>query len=176
MTERTGPAVAPVRAVARQAGAIAELLDVMWEQDRNDGPPPYISVSQLRVMYLVDRENGIRMRALTRLLGASPPSITRLVDRLQALGFVERRPCPDSRREVLLGVTLAGRRHLAQVRGRRDRLLLQALDSVPCHQRAALAEGLAGLQQALAGHPMLRLAAEDARPEVSGCLRHRRTP
>ncbi|MET7355211.1 MarR family winged helix-turn-helix transcriptional regulator [Streptomyces mirabilis] len=64
----------------------------MWERDRNDAPPPYISVSQLRVMYIVDRENGIRMRALTRLLGAVPPSVCHLVDRLHALGFVERRP------------------------------------------------------------------------------------
>ncbi|MCT9004621.1 MarR family winged helix-turn-helix transcriptional regulator [Streptomyces rhizosphaerihabitans] len=122
MTERTSPGFDPVRATARQAGGIAELLDVMWEQDRNDGPPPYISAYQLRVMYLVDRDNGIRMRALTRLLGASAPSVSRLVDRLQALGFVERRPCPDSRREVTLCVTHAGRKHLAQVRERRDQL------------------------------------------------------
>ncbi|WP_254650909.1 helix-turn-helix domain-containing protein [Streptomyces sp. GbtcB7] len=31
------------------------------------------------------------MRALTRLLGAAPPSVCRPVDRLKALGFVERR-------------------------------------------------------------------------------------
>ncbi|MER7982600.1 MarR family transcriptional regulator [Streptomyces sp. NPDC095817] len=164
MSERTSPGFDPVRATARQAGSLAELLDVLWEQDRNDGPPPYISVSQLRVMYLVDRESGMRMRALTRLLGASPPSVSRLVDRLQALGFVERRPCPDSRREVLLGVTHAGRKHLARVRERRDQLLLQALHALPGHQRAALAEGLAGLQQALAGHPMLRIVAEEVPP------------
>lgn len=96
MPERISSSFDPVRAAARQASSIAELLDVMWEQDRNDGPPPYLSVSQLRVMYIVDHENGIRMRALTRLLGASPPSVCRLVD---------RRPCPVSRREVTLCVT-----------------------------------------------------------------------
>ncbi|MEU0782633.1 MarR family transcriptional regulator [Streptomyces sp. NPDC006173] len=164
MTEHTGPGFGLLRSAARRAGSIAELLDVMWEQDRNDGRPPYISVSQLRVLYIADRENGIRMRALTRLLGASPPSASRLIDRLQALGFVERRPSPDSRREVVLCVTHAGREHLARVRERRDRLLLQALDSMPGHQRAALAEGLAGLQQALTDHPMLRLLAEDVPP------------
>ncbi|MCX4437704.1 MarR family winged helix-turn-helix transcriptional regulator [Streptomyces mirabilis] len=149
MPERISSSFDPVRAAARQASSIAELLDVMWEQDRNDGPPPYLSVSQLRVMYIVDHKNGIRMRALTRLLGASPPSVCRLVD---------RRPCPDSRREVTLCVTPpAGRRHLAQVCERRDQLLLQALDSMPSHQRTALTEGLAGLQQALIDQPMLRL-------------------
>ncbi|MGW6486174.1 MarR family winged helix-turn-helix transcriptional regulator [Streptomyces sp. NPDC055056] len=145
----SGPGAEPGLAVAREAGSLAERLDVLWEQDRNQGPPPYVSVSQLRVLYLVEGENGIRMRAFTQLLGASPPSISRLIDRLQALGFVERRPCPDSRREVLLGMTPAGRDHLAQLRERRDQLLRQALTSMPSHQRAALAESLAALQRAL---------------------------
>jgi DNA-binding MarR family transcriptional regulator len=164
MTERTRPTTDPVRAAARQAGSIAELLDVMWEQDRNDGPPPYVPVSQLRVMYIVDRENGIRMRALTRLLGAAPPSVCRLVDRLQALGFVERRPCPDSRREVTLSLTREGREHLARIRARRDQLLLQAIDTMPSPQRTALTEALEGLQKALVDQPMLCLAPEDAPP------------
>ncbi|MFD9404707.1 MarR family winged helix-turn-helix transcriptional regulator [Streptomyces sp. NPDC060011] len=149
MTESIDPRLGSLLAVARQAGRIAELLDVLWEQDRNAGPPPYVSVSQLRVLCLADRANGIRMRELTRLLGASPPSVSRLVDRLQALGFVERRPCPDSRREVMLGVTPAGHTHLARVRERRDQLLHRALGEMPGHQRAALAEGLVALQQAL---------------------------
>lgn len=164
MTERTGPGSDACREAARQAGDMGELLDVLWEQDRNVGPPPYMSVSQLRVMYLVDRDNGIRMRVLTRILGASAPSVSRLVDRLQALGFVERQPCRDSRREVMLCVTRAGREHMARVRERRDRLLLRALDSMPGHQRAALAEGLAGLHRALMEQPTLRAVAEDVPP------------
>ncbi|MER7983578.1 MarR family transcriptional regulator [Streptomyces sp. NPDC095817] len=119
----------------------------MWEQDRNDGPPPYISVSRLRVMYLVDRDDGIRMGALTRIWGASPPSVSRMVDRLQALGFVERRPCPDSRREVMLGVTHAGRKHLARVRERRDQLRLQAKPFRPACA-AALAVRIVGKDSA----------------------------
>ncbi|MFG2437197.1 MarR family winged helix-turn-helix transcriptional regulator [Streptomyces sp. NPDC048508] len=164
MTEWIDPGPGPLLAVARQAGRTTELLDVLWEQGRNAGPPPYISVSQLRVLYLVDREDGIRMRALTRLLAASPPSVSRLLDRLKALGFVERQPCHDSRREVMLRVTSAGREHLAHIRERRDQVLLQALKAMPDHQRAALTEGLAGLQQALTSHPMLHLVAEDTPP------------
>ncbi|MFF3145813.1 hypothetical protein ACFVRU_29865 [Streptomyces sp. NPDC057927] len=36
MDERTSPTFDPVRATARQAGSIVELLDAMWERDRND--------------------------------------------------------------------------------------------------------------------------------------------
>lgn len=54
--------------------------------------------------------------------------------------------------------------HLAQVCERRDQLLLQALDSMPSHQRTALTEGLAALQQALFDQPVLRLVPEDSPP------------
>ncbi|MFD9587589.1 MarR family winged helix-turn-helix transcriptional regulator [Streptomyces sp. NPDC059980] len=172
MTEWIDPGPGPHLAVARQAGRTAELLDLLWERDRNAAPPPYISVSQLRVLYLVDREDGIRMRALARLLTASPPSVSRLVDRLQTLGFVERQPCHDSRREVMLRVTSTGRDHLTHIRERRDQVLLHALNTMPDHQRAALAEGLAGLQQALTSHPMLHLVAEDTPPWGLPTLRH----
>jgi hypothetical protein len=52
MTERTRPAPAPdpVRATARQASNMVELLDIVREQARNDARHPYVSVSQLRVM------------------------------------------------------------------------------------------------------------------------------
>ncbi|MGW6212377.1 MarR family winged helix-turn-helix transcriptional regulator [Streptomyces sp. NPDC055109] len=167
MTDHVQPAHDDSRDAARQARSIAELFDVLWEQDRNEGPPPYIPASQLRVMNIVDREDGIRMRALTRLLGAGRPSVCRLVDRLQALGFIERRPCPDSGREVLLILTGAGRRHLEQLRERREGLLLRALGAMPGPQRAAMTQGLACLQSVLVDQPALRLAPDDAPTALS---------
>ncbi|MFK0025981.1 MarR family winged helix-turn-helix transcriptional regulator [Streptomyces sp. NPDC090798] len=148
MPERISPGFDPVRAAPVRPAASPNSSTSCGNKTATTGRLRNPFVSQLRVMYIVDHENGIRMRALTRLLGASPPSVCRLVD---------RRPCPDSRREVMLCVTPAGRRHLAQVCGRRDQLLLQALDSMPSHQRTALTEGLAALQQALIDQPMLRL-------------------
>ncbi|MFJ9344516.1 MarR family winged helix-turn-helix transcriptional regulator [Streptomyces sp. NPDC101733] len=156
MTERTHPESDPVHSAARQVGRIVELLDILWEQARNNIPPPYVPVSQLRVMYIVEGEDGIRMRDLTRLLSAAPPSVCRLVDRLQALGFIERLPSPDNGREVMLSVTGAGREHLARIRECRDQLLIQTLADMPFPKRTALAEGLAQFEQALADDPMLR--------------------
>ncbi|MFJ5637071.1 MarR family winged helix-turn-helix transcriptional regulator [Streptomyces goshikiensis] len=163
MTESTGHTPDPVHAAARQAGRIVELLDILWEQARNDIPSPYVPVSQLRVMYIVESEDRIRMRALTRLLAAAPPSVCRLVDRLQALGFIERLPCPDNGREVMLSVTGAGREHLARIRACRDEVLIEALTAMPFHKRAVLTEALAGLQEALVETPML-LVGQHTRP------------
>ena len=136
---------------AGAAGDIAELLDVMWERARQAtaGAAAPTSLSQLRVMYLVDRAEGVRMRALCRELGSTPPSVSRLCDRLQALGFVERLPCPDSGREVALRLTTAGRTHLQRIREQRRTMLHGAIDAMPPAERRALALGLTGLHAQL---------------------------
>ncbi|MFF3485791.1 MarR family winged helix-turn-helix transcriptional regulator [Streptomyces sp. NPDC002701] len=139
---------------ARTAGGITELLDVMWERARQataTATSP-ASLSQLRLMYLVDRADraeGLRMRTVCEQLGAAPPSVSRLCDRLQAIGFLERLPCPDSGREVVLRLTTAGRTHLQRIREQRETMLHHAIDAMPLTERRALAKGLAGLHAQL---------------------------
>ncbi|MCX5401281.1 MarR family winged helix-turn-helix transcriptional regulator [Streptomyces sp. NBC_00102] len=141
--------------VASAAGDIVELLDVLWERTRDRGWAAPASLAQLRLMYAVDRQDGIRMRVLGAVLNVSAPSLSRLCDRLQSAGFVERRPSPDSGREVTLSLTTEGHAHLAEVRRKRDEVLTGAIDSMPAVQRAELAQGLDGLRAALGGAPML---------------------
>ncbi|WP_327179311.1 MarR family transcriptional regulator [Streptomyces sp. NBC_01335] len=140
--------------VASAAGDIVELLDLLWERTRDRGWAAPASLAQLRLMYAVDREDGIRMRALGAVLNVSAPSLSRLCDRLQSVGFVERRPSPDSGREVTLSLTTRGHAHLAEVRRKRGEVLTTAIDSMPAGQRAELAQGLTGLRDALGGRPV----------------------
>ncbi|MFF1697568.1 MarR family winged helix-turn-helix transcriptional regulator [Streptomyces sp. NPDC058257] len=133
----------------RSAGEIVELLDVMWEHARESTAIAPASTSQLRLMYVVDRDEGIRMRSLCKRLATSPPSVTRLCDRLQAIGFLERRPCPGNGREVTLRLTVEGRTHLQRVRGQRENTLHHAINALPTADRRALARGLAGLHTQL---------------------------
>ncbi|MEW1889667.1 MarR family transcriptional regulator [Streptomyces sp. NBC_00523] len=135
----------------RSASALTELLDVMWEHARHSttGTTAPSSTSQLRLMYVVDRENGIRMRTVCQRLASAPPTVTRMCDRLQAIGLLERRPCPDNGREVTLRLTRTGKEHLQRIREQRDTMLHQAIDRIPPTERAALAIGLAALQAQL---------------------------
>ncbi|MEU1470575.1 MarR family transcriptional regulator [Streptomyces sp. NPDC005761] len=159
----TAPDVVPSQTwheATRSASTITELLDVMWEHARhstNDTTAPS-STSQLRLMYVVDREDGIRMRTVCQRLASAPPTVTRMCDRLQAIGFLERLPCPGNRREVVLRLTPAGKEHLQRIREQRDAMLHQAINSMPPTARHALATGLAALQTQLdaahgGGHP-----------------------
>ena len=53
-------------------------------------------------------EPGLRLGELAARNMASPGGMSRIVDRLAALGLVERRPAPDDRRGALVRMTDAG--------------------------------------------------------------------
>ncbi|MFD3542243.1 MarR family winged helix-turn-helix transcriptional regulator [Streptomyces sp. NPDC058662] len=134
---------------ARSVNDIVELLDVVWENARQSAAVGAASPAQLRLMYLVDRQPGLRMRALAHLLGAAAPSVTRLCDRLEAIGFLTRHSCAHSGREVTLRLTPAGETHLAQIRENRARALAHAFEAMTSDGRRALATGLAALSVGL---------------------------
>ncbi|MFD3869407.1 MarR family winged helix-turn-helix transcriptional regulator [Streptomyces sp. NPDC058623] len=143
------PALGPHTDLPRSLGDIAELLDVLCESTRHSTSGSLVSATQLRLMCLVDRHPGLRMRALAQLLGATGPSMTRLCDRLEAAGIVRRHPGPGDGREITIRLTPAGESHLAQIRETRERRLALALDAMPADTRHALAQGLEGLRQGL---------------------------
>jgi DNA-binding MarR family transcriptional regulator len=132
----------PSHDAARAATEVIELLEVLWEQGRDAVPSTPVSPSQLRVLYSLDREEGMNLRRLGELLDSAPSSVSRLCDRLQALGYVERAPSPVSRRELELHLTAKARNLLAELRTRREQSLLKVLERMPAKARNDLAKGL----------------------------------
>ncbi|MGW3141978.1 MarR family winged helix-turn-helix transcriptional regulator [Streptomyces sp. NPDC001139] len=124
--------------VARVTSEAAELLEVLW--GRASTAP--VSASQLRVLFILEHNEGINLRTLADALGSTPPSTSRLCDRLQAVGFVERRAAPASRRELELHLSRRGRAFLTGLRGRRESALQSVLEQMPTAQRSALLKGL----------------------------------
>jgi MarR family transcriptional regulator for hemolysin len=61
------------------------------------------------------RAHGASQRELADLMHIEPPTLVRHLDRLEADGYVERRPDPDDRRRLLVFVTPAGRRRLTEL-------------------------------------------------------------
>ncbi|GAA3885206.1 hypothetical protein GCM10022227_48440 [Streptomyces sedi] len=138
---------------AHAASELVELLEVLWERGRDAASPAPVSPSQLRVLHVLEREEGINLRGLGEVLGAAPSSVSRLCDRLQALGYVEREQSPASRRELQLSLTPSGRAFLAELRGRRKRALETAVAAMEPGARRALVEGLAGFRAAVERTP-----------------------
>lgn len=115
-----------------------ELLEVVW--GRASTAPT--SASQLRVLHILEHHDGINLRTLAEFLASTPPSTSRLCDRLQAAGFVERVVSPEDRREVRLHLSGRGRAFLADLRARRESELQKVLADMPAAKRVALLEGL----------------------------------
>ncbi|MEU6812820.1 MarR family transcriptional regulator [Streptomyces sp. NPDC046831] len=124
--------------VAHVTSEAAELLEVLWGR-ASTGP---VSASQLRVLFILEHNEGINLRTLADALGSTPPSTSRLCDRLEAVGFVRRETAVSSRREVQLELSRHGRAFLADLRARREAALQSVLEQMPAAHRAALLTGL----------------------------------
>jgi len=116
----------------------AELLEVLW--GRASTAP--VSASQLRVLFILEHNEGINLRTLADALGSTPPSTSRLCDRLQAVGFVERRTPLTNRRELQLHLSRHGRAFLTDLRLRRETTLQSVLDRMPADRRTSLLDSL----------------------------------
>lgn len=144
--------------VARVTSQASELLEVLW--GRASTAP--VSASQLRVLFILEHHEGINLRTLAESLGSTPPSTSRLCDRLQAVGFVERRTAAGSRRELELFLSRRGRAFLTDLRSRREAALEGVLEQMPTVQRSALLRGLEAFCAAAASQ-IHRSDAADAR-------------
>lgn len=138
---------------ARAAREVVELLESLWERVRGDVSTAPVSVSQLRVLYALERTEGISLRILGEAVGAAPPSVSRLCDRLEALGFIERMTSPSNRRELQLWLTSTGRSYLDDLRSRREAALLRTIGGMTPTARTALAQGLTDFQVAAGAAP-----------------------
>lgn len=107
-----------------------------------------VSVPQFRLLLTLDGLGRVPSSALAAGLGMGASSVTRLVDRLQAAGFVARGADAASRSIVTVEVTAAGRELVTAVVDRRHALLEEVLDRMDPAGRghaAAVAEGFAQL-------------------------------
>jgi MarR family transcriptional regulator, transcriptional regulator for hemolysin len=83
---------------------VARLLKRRFERHaRGSG----LTRSQWQVLAYLSLHEGINQSGLAELLEIEPITLGRIVDKLQALGLVERRPDPSDRRVWLLHLTPA---------------------------------------------------------------------
>jgi DNA-binding MarR family transcriptional regulator len=134
--------------VAQLTSRAAELLEVLWSR----APTTPASVSQLRVLLALEHHDGVNLRTLAQSLASTPPSTSRLCDRLQAAGLVEREVSASDRREIRLHLSGRGRSFLADLRLRRQEALSVVLDRMTARDRAALARGLEAFCDAASAH------------------------
>lgn len=94
-----------------------------------------VSVPQFRLLLTLDGLGRVPSSTLAEALGMGASSVTRLVDRLQTAGLVERGTVEHSRSIVTVEVTARGRDLVTAVLDRRHALLEDVLDRMDPQQR-----------------------------------------
>lgn len=133
-----------------QAGQLAEAVESLvacWLTAAEESRPR-LPARQLLALRTVHSRPELNLTALAEHLGVGLPTASRLCDRLEAAGLLERTVQPSNRREVQLVVTGYGRRLLADVAERRVRSLASVFEAMTPAQRTALEHGLFGFHQA----------------------------
>ncbi|HVW17575.1 MAG TPA: MarR family transcriptional regulator [Solirubrobacteraceae bacterium] len=100
------------RGLLRVHASLVKALDAQLEEEHG---LPLTSYEVL--MYLADSEHGkMRMHDIASSVLLSRSGLTRLVDRLERDGYVERVSCEDDARGAFACITPAGREKLAAAR------------------------------------------------------------
>ncbi|KOT87640.1 MarR family transcriptional regulator [Streptomyces sp. NRRL F-5755] len=128
------------------------MLEVLWGRGQETARSAQVSPSQLRALLVIEDHEGTNLRALADALGSRPPAVSRLCDRLEAMGLAERCPSATSRREVELRLSLRGRAFLEEYRAARKSEVAAIVARMDPAQVADLASGLAAFHRAAAVH------------------------
>jgi len=107
-----------------------------------DSAQTAVSAAQLRALSAVERRPGLSVAQLATELGTIPSWASRLCDRLEADGYVERRASSAGRRQLQLHLCRDGHRLLAAIHERRREALRAALAAMTAAERASLLAGL----------------------------------
>jgi DNA-binding MarR family transcriptional regulator len=108
-----------------------------------------LTLPQFRVLTLL-AGSPERASRIAELAAVSRPSLTGILDGLEAKGFIRRQDVAGDRRGVQLGVTAAGRKALAKAERDATAALAELLGRLDEKGRAAALDGLAALHAALA--------------------------
>ncbi|MGW3009261.1 MarR family winged helix-turn-helix transcriptional regulator [Streptomyces sp. NPDC001219] len=130
--------------------AASELLEVLWGHGQEAARSAEVSPSQLRALLVLEKREGTNLRTLAAALASRPPAVSRLCDRLEAMGLAERGPSATSRREVELRLSLRGRVLLEEYRAARSREITATLERMDPSDVAKLAAGLEAFHTASA--------------------------
>lgn len=114
-----------------------------------------LTPTQLAALATIERHGPMPIGALAELEQIGAPTATKIVDKLEVAGHVERAADPTDRRVTRVQVTPTGRRLLTDLRARKTAWLSTRLAALDPDDLAALARAAEVLE---------RLAAPDQRP------------
>ncbi|MEW2376691.1 MarR family transcriptional regulator [Micromonospora sp. NPDC047812] len=145
MTERTVTAkrVPPAQLAPQLRDAITRLN----RRVRQARPVGDLTVTQLSALTSLRLAGALTPRELADVERVQPPTMTRIVAKLEERGLVQRTPHPTDGRQVILAATEGGRAVLDQFERVRDEWLARRLAELTEAERETLRQAAEILQQ-----------------------------
>jgi DNA-binding MarR family transcriptional regulator len=133
-----------------------------------------LTQAQWRAIVHLSRNQGMNHTALAESLEIQPITLTRLIDRMEAAGWVERRRHPSDRRAMQLYLTARARPILKKMRALVPGTIGDALAGLPASARERLTAHLQTIKRNLLAAEAATAAAGAGRENKHG-RRDRRT-
>jgi DNA-binding MarR family transcriptional regulator len=147
MPPTTLPTSAPTDIAPRLRLAVVRLARRLRSEQAAAGLTP----SMASALASIERTGPISLGELAAVEQVAPPSLTRIVGRLEDAEWVERVIDPADRRIARVEITETGRRLLHKVRSRKTAFLARRLAALSDADREILADALPLLEALLDG-------------------------
>lgn len=120
------PTVRRVTPVA-VAVVLREAITRLNRRLRQTRPVGDLTIAQISALQSLDSAGALTPRELAEVERVQPPTMTKIVARLDERGLVSRTPHPTDGRQAILAPSEQGRRLMAEYRRTRDEWLAQRL-------------------------------------------------
>lgn len=137
MSERS-----PVRRTTSAGQVSVQLGDAITRFNRRlrqTRPVGELTQNQLSVLTSLELAGALTPRELADAERVAPPTMTKVLAKLEERGLVQRSPHPTDGRQVILSATETGRTVIAEQRRVKDQWLTRMLAELPTAERETLA-------------------------------------
>lgn len=126
---------------------LREAMTRLTRRLRQTRPVGDVTVAQISALLSLDSAGALTPRELAEMERVQPPTMTRIVARLEERSLIHRSPHPTDGRQVILAPSAAGRALLDDYRRARDEWLAQRMAGLAVAERRAVAEAVAVLRR-----------------------------
>jgi DNA-binding MarR family transcriptional regulator len=141
VTRSPSPTATDEDVVGRLRFSVARLARLLRQQDESGLTP-----TAGAMLATIGRDGPLTLGALAAQEQVAPPTITKVIGKLEEAGYVERIPDPTDRRVCRVALTPAGRQQLETNRSRRTAWLAERLAALPAEDRARINEAVVVLE------------------------------
>jgi DNA-binding MarR family transcriptional regulator len=131
---------APKLAAAQLAAALRDSITRLNRRLRQARPMGDLTITQLSALTSLELGGALTPRELAEAERVQPPTLTKIVAKLEERGLVQRSPHPTDGRQVILAASESGRAVVAEHRRTRDEWLAKQLIALTPEEREVLAK------------------------------------